>query len=100
MKQIRGVISIGIIIIFIIITVQLVLAAFSNTQRRLGSNTEFQSTTVAGGMTWGSSSTDGSIRLKPSTSPPTCNSGVEGTLYTNTTDHKIYLCNGTAWSSI
>ncbi|MDZ4225677.1 MAG: hypothetical protein U1C49_02395 [Candidatus Andersenbacteria bacterium] len=86
--------------VMVFLLVNLVLAAFSNTRRRLGSNTEFQNTTVAGGMTLGSSSTDGSIRLKTSASPPTCNSGAEGTLYANTTDHIVYLCNGTSWSSI
>ena len=100
MKKIRWLISIGIIIMFVIVTVQLVLAAFSNTRRRLGSNTEFQSTLVAGGMNLGSSSTDGSLKLKTTTSPPTCNSGSSGTLYANTTDHIVYLCNGTSWSSI
>lgn len=100
MKTLRGIISAGIIVVLIIVVVQLVLAAFSNTRRRLGSNSEFQNVTVAGGMTLGSSSTDGSIRIKTSTSPPTCNSGSEGTLYANTTDHIVYLCNGTSWSSI
>jgi hypothetical protein len=88
------------IVIFITVTVQLVLAAFSNTRRRLSSNSEFQSVSVSGGMNLGSSSTDGSIRIKTTTSPPTCDSSVTGTLYANTTTHIVYLCNGTSWSSI
>lgn len=99
MRKLRWLVSAGVIVVLLITVVQLVLAAFSNTQRRL-SNAEFQSTSVAGGMNLGNSSTDGSIRLKTSTSPPTCNSGAAGTLYANTTDHIVYLCNGTSWSSI
>lgn len=86
--------------VLVFLLVNLVLAAFSNTRRRLGSNTEFQNATVAGGMTWGSSSTDGSIRIKTTTSPPTCNTNAAGMLYANTTDNIVYLCNGTSWSSI
>lgn len=92
--------SLGVLAVLATATAYLVYAAFSNTQRQLGSNTEFQSTSVSGGMTLGSSSTDGSLKLKTTTSPPTCNSGAAGTLYANTTDHIVYLCNGTSWSSI
>ena len=94
------VVSLGVVVILVVVTVQLVLAAFSNTRRRLGSNTEFQSTSVSGGMNLGSSLIDGSIKLKTTTSPPTCNSGAAGTLYANTTDHIVYLCNGTSWTSL
>lgn len=99
-KKLRWLASAGIIAVLGFTVIQLVLAAFSNTRRRLGSNTEFNGATVAGGMTWGSSSTDGSIRLKTTTSPPTCDSNAAGTLYANTTTHMVYLCNGTSWSSI
>jgi len=94
------VVSLGVVVILVVVTIQLVLAAFSNTRRRLGSNTEFQSTSVSGGMNLGSSLIDGSIKLKTTTSPPTCNSGAAGTLYANTTDHIVYLCNGTSWTSL
>lgn len=100
MKKLRWLVSAGMVLVLLITVVQLVLAAFSNTIRRIGSNSEFSNVSVVGGMTLGSSLTDGSIRLKTSTSPPTCNSGSEGTLYANTTDHIVYLCNGTSWSSI
>lgn len=100
MKIFKPAVSVAMIVLFGFVAVQLVLAAFSNSKRRLGSNTEFNGATIAGGMTWGSSIVDGSVKIKPSTSPPTCNSGAEGTMYTNTTDHKVYLCNGTSWSSL
>lgn len=92
--------SLAVVAVLVFLLVSMVLAAFSNTRRRLGSNTVFMDATVVGGMTWGNTSTDGSIRIKTTISPPTCNSGAEGTLYANTTTHIVYLCNGTSWSSI
>lgn len=86
--------------VLVFLLVSLVLAAFSNTTRRLGSESQFQSVTVAGNMSLGNATTDGWILLKPNTGPPTCDGAAEGTLYSKTTDHIIYLCNGTSWGSI
>lgn len=100
MASIKTAGSLVVVAVLIFLLVNLVLAAFSNTVRQLGSNSQFQSATVAGGMSLGNATTDGWIVLKPNTGPPTCDSTAEGELYSKTTDHIIYLCNGTSWSSI
>lgn len=98
-KTISTMVSLGVVLVLLTTAVYLVWAAFSNTKRNLGANTVFNNVTIAGGVNLGNLSADGSIKMKPTTSPPTCNSANEGTLYTNTS-HIVYYCNGTSWTSL
>lgn len=90
----------GSVILLVFLVVYLAYAAFSGTKRRLGPETIFDNATVAGGITLGSSLAEGSIKLTPVASAPTCDSNNEGKLYVNSSNHVVYLCNGTSWSSI
>jgi len=99
-KTISTVISLSVVLVLLTTAVYFVYAAFSNTKRNITSNSVFDNVTVAGGVTLGSLAADGSIKFKPTTSPPTCNSVNEGTLYTDTTSHIVYFCNATSWTSL
>jgi len=90
----------GSVILLVFLVVYLVQAAFSGTKRRLGSESIFDNVTVEGGINLGNSLTDGSIKLTPVGSAPTCDNNNEGKLYTNSSDHVLYLCDGISWNSI
>lgn len=96
----KRILALGSVILLVISVVYLAYAAFSGTKRRLGPETVFDNATVKGGINLGSSLTDGSIKLTPVGNAPTCDSNNEGKLYVNSTDHVVYLCNGTSWNSI
>ncbi|MCL5676121.1 MAG: hypothetical protein M1120_03280 [Patescibacteria group bacterium] len=99
-KTVSAAVSFGIILVLITAAAYLVYAAFSGTKRNLGSNTVFNNVTIAGGVNLGSLAADGSIKMKPTTPPPKPCSANEGTLYTNSTSHIMYYCNGTSWTSL
>jgi len=96
----KRMLAIGSVVLLMSLVVYIAYAAFSGTKRRLGPGTIFDNATVAGGINLGSSLTDGSIKLTPVASAPTCDGNNEGKLYVNSSDHVVYLCNGTSWSSI
>jgi len=104
MKMLRKSIGVGVslfvLVILAITAAYLVYAAFTATKRNLGANTSFNNVTVQGAVYLGNVTTNGYIRLYPNTSPGTCNSGAEGQLYTNTTSHIVYYCNGTSWTQL
>lgn len=96
----KRILAIGSVILLVISVVYLSYAAFSGTKRRLGPESIFDNVTVEGGITLGSSLAEGSIKLTPVAGAPTCDSSNEGKLYVNSSDHVVYLCNGTSWNSI
>jgi len=96
----KRMLTIGSAVLLLFLVVYLAYAAFSGTKRRLGPETIFDNATVKGGITLGSSLTEGSIKLTPVASAPTCDGDNEGKLYVNSSDHVVYLCDGTSWSSI
>jgi len=96
----KRMLAIGSAVLLLFLVVYLAYAAFSGTKRRLGPESIFDNATVKGGITLGSLSAEGSIKLTPVASAPTCDGNNEGKLYVNSSDHVVYLCNGTSWSSI
>ena len=96
----KRMLTIGSAVLLLFLVVYLAYAAFSGTKRRLGPETIFDNATVKGGITLGSLSAEGSIKLTPVASAPTCDGDNEGKLYVNSSDHVVYLCDGTSWSSI
>lgn len=96
----KRILAIGSVILLMFLVVYLAYATFSGTKRRLGPESIFDNVTVKGGINLGSSLAEGSIKLTPVASAPTCDSSNEGKLYVNSSDHVVYLCNGISWNSI